>query len=484
MDSVRRVSNESKGGDRKSLDARDPAETAHLIPKLVSAAQVYSDQREAFIRNVSDLAPKDSQDTQKWSHEAQTLFENAAKNLDFQEPLKLLQLYKKNVDSRLHSDVNRMLKTLAFYAEARVPSEQLQALLDRTETWQSGRVWGQGLTVFTTGFFLIGAYQYINALHHDALVISHHPENADIEKFIWSCVIAGFGGVFGSNIISKGGLQPHYFTSLGFDKDGKAYKDGKANDFTNTWRGAAAEYSGFWGFSAAYAAVEACFGAHPKDPVLKAGVKWASAGGATLLTCLTKQWLPRLMLPRDPLLLDASTPEKRQAIQSLLQYLHRKDTCADLGDYGRAYLKGLKANIGFPGAPEVVRAVLHACSAAVALMFSLAAKKYPGDADSLSMTSAIFLGAYWGCGSRMSRWAIDQIKQAGVADAARAQERSRGAQEKETKQTKQTKASAGDGLDLEQAHAALELAAATPSQVQEVAPTQPRARRCCDCVIV
>ncbi len=420
----------------------------------------------------------------QWAHEAGNLFDNALKKGQITAPLELVELYQANVDPRLHRDVDRMIRTVAFYIDKGVTPKQLQALLDRTETWQSGRVWGQGLTVFTTGFFLIGAYQYINALHHDAPVISHHPENADIEKFIWSCVIAGFGGVFGSNIISKGGLQPHYFTSLGFDKDGKAYKDGKANDFTNTWRGAVAEYSGFWGFSLAYALVEGYFGAHPKDPILKAGVKWASAGGATLLTCLTKQWLPRLMLPRDPLLLDASTPEKRQAIQSLLEYLHRKDTCADLGDYGRAYLKGLKANIGFPGAPEVVRAVLHACSAAVALSFSLAAKKYPGAADSLSMTSAIWLGAYWGCGSRMSRWAIDQIKQAGVADAARAQARSRGAQDKETKETKETQASTGDGTDLEQANTARELAAATPSQAQAVAPTQSRARRCCDCVIV
>ena len=214
-------------------------------------------------------------------------------------PLELVELYKANVDHRLHCDVDRMLKTLAFYIDRGVTPKELQTLLDNTETWQSGRVWGQGLTVFTAGFFLLGAYGYINARHGDALVFSPDPQRAEIERFVWGCLIAGFGGVFGSNVIGKGGLAPGYFTPLAFDSDGKAYKDGKANDFTSTWRGKLTEYSSFWAFSVGHSIVEAVFKDRPADAVGKAAAKWASACAATLFTCLTKQYLPRKMLARE-----------------------------------------------------------------------------------------------------------------------------------------------------------------------------------------
>jgi hypothetical protein len=286
-------------------------------------------------------------------------------------------------------------------------------------------------------------------------------------------------------VIGKGGLAPGYFTPLAFDSDGKAYKDGKANDFMTSTLGKFVEGISFWGFSAVYAGVEAYFGAHPKDPALKAGVKWASAClVATPLTCLTKQLLPRLLLPRDSLLLDASTPEKRAAIEALLQHRYGKNWCADLGDYGRAFGKGFKANIGLPSTPEVVRAVLHSCSAAVALALMLASKQYPDNAHELAMVGSVVLGIYWGLGSRISRCAIDQIKQAGVADAARAQERSRAAAERE--QGRDHKSHGSSGLDEEQGHPVPLASAASASQpVSSIAPPKQRRRNPCDaCVIV
>ena len=400
-------------------------------------------------------------------------------------PLELVELYKAKVDHRLHRDVDRMLQTLTFYVDRGVTPKELQTLLDHTETWQTGRVWGQGLTVFTAGFFLLGAYGYINARHGDALVFSPDPQRPEIERFVWGCLIAGFGGVFGSNVIGKGGLAPGYFTPLAFDSDGKAYKDGKANDFMTSTLGKFVEGISFWGFSAAYAVVEACFGAHPKDPALKAGVKWASAClVATPLTCLTKQLLPRLLLPRDSLLLDASTPEKRAAIEALLQHRYGKNWCADLGDYGRAFGKGFKANIGWPSKPEVVRAVLHSCSAAVALAGLLASQEYPDHADVLAMVGSVWLGLYWGLGSRISRCAIDQIKQAGVADAARAQERTRAAAERE--QAREGKSNGSSGRDEEQGvHVPLDSAASASPPASSIAPPKQRRRNPCDaCVIV
>lgn len=447
-------------------------------PKLSAAWELYEKQRTAFVETVLAATPKDSKERPTRTAEAGHLFDSTAESLDFQEALKLLQLYKKNVDPRLHSEVDRMLKTLAFYVKEGVSSEQLQALLDRTETWQSGRVWGQGLTVFTTGFFLLGAYQYINALHDDALVISSDPARADIEKFVWGCLIAGFGGVLGSNVIGKGGLAPGYFTPLAFGSDGKAYKDGKANDFTSTWRGKLTEYISFWGFSVGHSIVEAMFKDQPKDVVGKAAAKWASACAATLVTCLTKQYLPRLMLARDSMLLDASTPAKRQAIRALLDKPRTQEACTDLGDYLSAFGRGLKASIGMPSAPELVRAVLHSLSVGVALSPMLAAKTHPEHGYELAMAGSVFIGLYWGVGSRVARATIDQIKQAGVQEAARAQAKSLAAAEAErARESKHTVADVGD----EEQGAKPPVADVTRSalQVSEIAP--PSKRRCSPC---
>ena len=464
---------------RAHHDSKSEASDTQPLLKLCE------DQRAAFIHAVMGSSTASGHELEaasedQWARQARILFNNALKKGQITAPLELVELYQANVDPRLHRDVDRMIQTVAFYIDKGVTPKQLQALLNRTETWQSGRVWGQGLTVFTAGFFLLSAYQYINARHGDALVGSHDPARADVERFVWGCLIAGFGGVFGSNIIGKAGLQPGYFTPLAFDQDGKAYKDGKAIDFTSSWRGKFTEYISFWGFSVGHSVVEAMFKDHPKDAVGKAAAKWASACAATLATCLTKQYLPRLMLARDSMLLDASTPEKRAKISALLDNPSTQEGCSDLGDYLSSFGKGLKANFGCPSTPELARAVLHSLSAAVALLPMLVAKIRPEHNYEIALPGSIFIGLYWGIGSRVARTAIEQIKQAGV-DAARAQERSRGAQEKETKETQ---ARTGDGIDLEQAHATVELTPATHLQAQGVAPAQPRARRCCDCVIV
>lgn len=405
---------------------------------------------------------------------AEALFDDATNKGPITAPFELVELYKANVDHRLHCDVDRMLKTLAFYIDKGVTPKELQALLDRTETWQSGRVWGQGLTVFTAGFFLLGAYQYINALHDDALVISNNPARADIEKFVWGCLIAGFGGVFGSNVIGKGGLAPGYFTPLAFDSDGKAYKDGKANDFTSTWRGKFTEYISFWGFSVGHSVVEAMFKDHPKDAVGKAAAKWASACAATLFTCLTKQYLPRKMLARDSMLMDASTAAKRGSILALLEKPRTQEGCTDFCEYLSAFGKGLKASIGVPSAPELVRAVLHSLSAGVALSPMLAAKTHPEHGYELAMAGSVFIGLYWGVGSRVARATIDQIKQAGVQEAARAQAKSQEAAGAErVRDSKYSDEEQGD-----QAHAAND-------QASKIAPpSKPRCSPCNACVIV
>ncbi len=442
------------------------------------AVKLCDAQRTAFIRAVMGGSPTASGHERDVSRDqtatkAGSLFDRALAKGSITAPFELVELYQANVDPRLHRDLDRMIATLAFYLDRGVTPKQLQALLNRTETWQSGRVWGQGLTVFTAGFFLLSAYHYINARHGDALVISSDPARADIERFVWGCLIAGFGGVFGSNIIGKGGLQPGYFTPLAFDQEGRAYKDGKAIDFTSSWRGKFTEYISFWGFSVGHSVVEAMFKDNPQDAVGKAAARWASACAATLATCLTKQYLPRLMLARDSMLLDASTPEKCAKISALLASPSTQEGCSDLGDYLSSFGKGLKANFGLPSTPEFVRAVLHSLSAAVALSPMLAARIHPEHAYEIALPGSIFLGLYWGIGSRAARTANEQIKQVGAQEAARAQERSQAAAERE-------RDSKHDGThDVEAGNNRPSVLAA---EVSGIAPR--KNRRCDPCVIV
>ncbi len=312
-------------------------------------------------------------------------------------------LYHKHVPSPLSCNKGRKEKTLALFKGLGVKPKELEAFLEQTKNWQSGRVWGQGLTVFTAGFFLMSAFNYANATH--GFKFSGDPEVNKLASFLMSCVIAGCGGVFGSNIITKGGLEPKYF-------DTKWKKDSKLVPYLDTVRGKLVEYSSFWGFSVGHSLVEVAF-KNREDPVAKAAAKWASACAATFMTCLHKQMMPPLLLLRDPMLLDASTPQKEQAVSALIAEM-RKENPTPVSDYMKQWGRGLKATLGIPSTTQLVRALIHTFMVVIALSGMLASQSSSNHAYELAIAGSVAIGLIWGAGSRASRAAIQEIEQNAV----------------------------------------------------------------------
>ena len=392
-------------GDFQSrlTEADSPTEAPPSAPLADNEEEEVGSQPSSFQRRAGDVDSEAARLETKSTDGVAVSNELELQPLADEEASQLEALYMSKVPFPLNSDKARRKETLSLLKELGIRPQELGGLLEQTETWQSGRIWGAGLTVFSGGFFMMSAFNYANAAH--GFKFSHDPEVNKLASFLMGCVIAGAGGVFGSNIIAKGGLDPKYF-------DARAMKDNKLVPSIDTRRGKLVEYSSFWGFSVGHALVEVMF-KNRHDPAAKAAAKWASACAATLVTCLHKQMVPRMFLHRDPMLLDASTSQKKAAITALVTEM-RKEKAAPLGDYMKQWGRGFKANLGIPSTTQLVRALVHTVMVFIALAGMLASQSSSSHQYELAVAGSVAIGLIWGAAFRASRAAIEEIEQGAV----------------------------------------------------------------------